>query len=127
MHGPALIEKSKLNLCLSLILKLIHDTGVYRFPVFNFIAHNIHSSNECPTQFILWVVRINYPYTLSDSASTGLRWHTIRAFASPPYDDITEILVVKAPKYNFLMLSDIYEGASSNYLYLTFQSSVFPV
>lgn len=131
MHGPALIQKSKLTLCLSKVFKLIHDIGVYRFPVFNFMLHGIHRSNECPTRFNLPGIHIKYPPTISDSASSGLCLHVVRAFISVAYDgDIKydgDILVTKVPKYNFLMLSDIYEGSSSNYSRLTFQSSVFPV
>ena len=131
MYGPPLIQKSKLTLCLSKVFKLIHDVGVYRFPIFNFMFHGIHSSNESPVKFKLSGVDIKYPSTLSDSASSGLRWCIVRAFISVAYDgDIKydgDILVTKVPKYNFLMLSDIYEGSSSNYSGLTFQSSVFPV
>lgn len=131
MYGPPLIQKSKLTLCLSKVFKLIHDVGVYRFPIFNFMLDGIHSSNESPVKFKLSGVDIKYPSTLSESASSGLCWSIVRAFISVAYDgDIKydgDILVTKVPKYNFLMLSDIYEGSSSNYSRLTFQSSVFPV
>jgi hypothetical protein len=128
MVGPSLVYKSKLTNSLALILRLIYDLKICRFPIFNFMMHDIiciDSKQSDKVKFNFYGIDIHFPYPLVNSDHT-FKLSVCRGFSKSSVHDST-VLVLRVPKYNFLILTSRYACPSSNYNRLPFRSSVLPV